>query len=209
MRAGRRDDKDSAPDSRLPAGQTQTSGRVHVGSFILPRKTDDGKLSTGSRRAFDRGTCAARSLPDLGDSQMLGSFGGTFDDPNWFDRPAAGFVIFLQGRLSTASSPPLASASLQGLRYWLDATPNSPTVLATSAVSRHSTDGRLNGSAFGLSRSNHLKRSFSEVMQHARCRHNSDRDTLRWRSVIDEQRHRNACRDVNMAELPVGRSTKL
>jgi hypothetical protein len=87
-----------------------------------------GKLPPlGSRRAFDRGTCATRSSTlTWKDFQIFGVFleGRSTIRTGLIDRLRTA-VIFLQGRLSTASS------------YRATSTPSRPTLLSWTAHRTH------------------------------------------------------------------------
>jgi len=84
------------------------------------------------------GTCATKIHLDLERFPTIwGLFGGTFDDPNWFDRAAANcFHIFTASAQHGVVLPP-AVATFQAHAIELDGTPVAPTVLSNHlAISR-------------------------------------------------------------------------
>jgi hypothetical protein len=83
-------------------------------------------------------TCATRIFLDLERfPDIWGLFGGTFDDPNWFDRSGANCRhIFTRSAQHGVVLPPGIDI-FEAHAVKLDGTPNSPTVLAHHmAVSR-------------------------------------------------------------------------
>ena len=96
------------------------------------------------------GICATKVHLDLERFPAIwGLFGGTFDDPNWFDRSAANcFHIFTRSAQHGAVIPP-GVATFEAHAIELDGTPILPTVLAHhTVVSRLTSRGE--GSREGL-----------------------------------------------------------
>lgn len=86
------------------------------------------------------GNCATKIHLDVERFPTIwGLFGGTFDDPNWFDRSAANcFHIFTASAQRGVVLPP-GVATFAAHAIELDGTPASPTVLAHhTAISRSS-----------------------------------------------------------------------
>jgi hypothetical protein len=61
---------------------------------------------------------------------IWGLFGGTFDDPNWFDRSAANCRHIFTGSAQHGVVLPRGVDTFEAHATKLDGTPNSPTVLA-------------------------------------------------------------------------------
>ncbi len=85
------------------------------------------------------GACATKIYLDLERFPTIwGLFGGTFDDPNWFDRSAASCVHIFTASAQHGVSLPPGIATFEGHAIDLDGRPNLPSVLA-----HHTTISRL------------------------------------------------------------------
>ncbi len=84
------------------------------------------------------GTCATKIHLDLERFPTIwGLFGGTFDDPNWFDRSAANCFHIFTASAQHGVVLPSAVATFQAHAIELDGTPVAPTVLSHHlAISR-------------------------------------------------------------------------
>jgi hypothetical protein len=171
-----------------------------------------GKLPPlGSRRAFDRGTCATRSTLTWKDFQIFGVFleGRSTIRTGLIDRLRTA-VIFLQGRLSTASS------------YRAASTPSRPRLLSWTA--HELTDrARTSCGCFqalaerGSTRldrpqsSNHLSlESFSEVGRAQRRGCPQQPIATHWMAVGDRPSIvRRLSADINHGGASLGESTRL
>jgi hypothetical protein len=80
-------------------------------------------------------TCATKICLDLERfPDVWGLFGGTFDDPNWFDRSTANCRhLFTRSAQHGVVLPP-GVATFEAHAIALDGTPNTPTVLAHHMV---------------------------------------------------------------------------
>jgi len=77
------------------------------------------------------GTCATKIYLDLERFPTIwGLFGGTFDDPNWFDRSAANCCHIFTASAQRGVVLPRGVATFGAHAIELDGTPASPTVLA-------------------------------------------------------------------------------
>jgi hypothetical protein len=76
-------------------------------------------------------TCATKIYLDLERfPDIWGVFGGTFDDPNWFDRSAANCRHIFTRSAQHGVVLPSGVATFDAHAVGLDGTPNEPTVLA-------------------------------------------------------------------------------
>ena len=84
------------------------------------------------------GTCATSIYLDLERFPTIwGLFGGTFDDPNWFDRAAANCLHIFTASAQRGVVLPRGVATFEAHAIEFDGTPVSPTVLAHhTAISR-------------------------------------------------------------------------
>src|SRR5690349_9238523 len=77
------------------------------------------------------GTCATKIYLDLERFPTIwGLFGGTFDDPNWFDRAAENCQHIFTGAAQHGVVLPAGVATFEAHAIELDGTPAMPTVLA-------------------------------------------------------------------------------
>jgi hypothetical protein len=84
------------------------------------------------------GTCATKIYLDLERFPTIwGLFGGTFDDPNWFDRAASNCFHIFTGAAQRGVVLPAGVATFEAHAIELDGTPARPTVLAhPTAISK-------------------------------------------------------------------------
>ena len=83
------------------------------------------------------GTCGTTAFYDLERApDMLAMFGGTFDDPNWFDRSQGKCRhIFTRSAQVGVVLPPNLN-TYEGSPLQLDGTPNQPVVFAHAVMAR-------------------------------------------------------------------------